>query len=130
MNLETKAVADVACDHFSADALSDFLERYDDQNKAVKELAGLIKGFYEHDLHYVADDGFKIATEVLRVVQTGVEGHLGHGAGHGGQGCGDVALGLSASHLGIDHVVGGAVEAQQACGHGAVEGERRAVAGG
>ena len=68
MNLETKAVADVACEHFSADALSDFLERYDDQNKAVKELAGLIKGFYEHDLHYVADDGFKIATEVLRVV--------------------------------------------------------------
>ena len=67
MNRETKAVADVACEHFSADALSDFLERYDDQNKAVKELAGLIKGFYEHDLHYVADDGFKIATEVLRV---------------------------------------------------------------
>ena len=68
MNLETKAVADVAREHFSADALSDFLERYDDQNKAVKELAELIKGFYEHDLHYVADDGFKIATEVLRVV--------------------------------------------------------------
>ena len=68
MNRETKAVADVACERFSADALSDFLERYDDQNKAVKELAGLIKGFYEHDLHFVADDGFKIATEVLRVV--------------------------------------------------------------
>lgn len=68
MNRETKSVADVACEHFSADVLSDFLERYDDQNKAVKELAGLIKGFYEHDLHYVADDGFKIATEVLRVV--------------------------------------------------------------
>ena len=51
MNRETKAVADVACEHFSADGLSDFLERYDDQNKAVKELAGLIKGFYEHDLH-------------------------------------------------------------------------------
>ena len=68
MNRETKAVADVACEHFSADALSDFLERYDDHNKAVKDLAGLIKGFYEHDLHYVADDGFKIATEVLRVV--------------------------------------------------------------
>ena len=68
MNRETKAVADVACEHFSAYALSNFLERYNDQNKAVKELAGLIKGFYEHDLHYVADDGFKIATEVLRVV--------------------------------------------------------------
>ena len=68
MNRETKAVADVACERFSAYALSNFLERYDDQNKAVKELAVLIKGFYEHDLHYVADDGFKIATEVLRVV--------------------------------------------------------------
>ena len=68
MNRETKAVADIACERFSADVLSNFIERYDDQNKAVKELAGLIKGFYEHDLHYVADDGFKIATEVLRVV--------------------------------------------------------------
>ena len=68
MNLETKTVAYVACEHFSADALSNFIKRYDDHNKAVKELAGLIKGFYEHDLHYVADDGFKIATEVLRVV--------------------------------------------------------------
>lgn len=71
MNLETKAVADVACERFvynSNGIIGGFLERYDDQNKAVKELAGLIKGFYEHDLHYVADDGFKIATEVLRVV--------------------------------------------------------------
>lgn len=68
MNRETKAVADIACERFSADVLSNFIERYDDQNKAVKELAGLIKGFYEHDLHYIADDGFKIATEVLRVV--------------------------------------------------------------
>ena len=70
MNQETKAVADVACERFvynSNDIICNFLERYDDQNKAVKELAGLIKGFYEHDLHYVADDGFKIATEVLRV---------------------------------------------------------------
>ena len=71
MNRETKAVADVACEHFvynSNGIIGGFLERYDDQNKAVKELAGLIKGFYKHDLHYVADDGFKIATEVLRVV--------------------------------------------------------------
>ena len=71
MNRETKAVADVACEHFvygSNGVIGNFLERYDDQNKAVKELAKLIKGFYEHDLHYVADDGFKIATEVLRVV--------------------------------------------------------------
>lgn len=70
MNRETKAVANVACERFvyNNDIIGNFLERYDDQNKAVKELAGLIKGFYEHDLHYVADDGFKIATEVLRVV--------------------------------------------------------------
>lgn len=71
MNRETKAVADVACEHFvynSNGIIGNFLERYDDQKYAVKELAKLIKGFYEHDLHYVADDGFKIATEVLRVV--------------------------------------------------------------
>ena len=66
MNRETKAVADVACEHFSADALSDFLERYDDHNNAVKDLAGLIKGFYEHDLHYVADKKKKKTNEVLR----------------------------------------------------------------
>lgn len=46
MNRETKAVADVAREHFSTDALSDFLKRYDDQNKAVKELSGLIKGAF------------------------------------------------------------------------------------
>ena len=71
MNQETKAVADVACEHFVYGgncAIGNFLERYDDQKRAVKELAKLIEGFYEHDLHYVADDGFKIATEVLRVV--------------------------------------------------------------
>lgn len=70
MNRETKAVADVACECFvyNNDIIGNFLERYDDQKYAVKELAKLIKGFYEHDLHYVADDGFKIATEVLRVV--------------------------------------------------------------
>ena len=68
MNRETKAVADVICERFSTDVLSGFLERYDDQNKAVKELAGLIKGFYEYDLHYVEDVNLKIATEVLRVV--------------------------------------------------------------
>ena len=70
MNRETKAVADVACERFvyNNDIIGNFLERYDDQKYAIKELAKLIKGFYEHDLHYVADDGFKIATEVLRVV--------------------------------------------------------------
>ena len=67
MNRETKAVADVACEHFSADALSDFLERYDDHNKAVKDLAGLIKGFYEYDLHRVENANLNIAIEVLRV---------------------------------------------------------------
>ena len=68
MNRETKAVADVACEHFSVDALSGFLERYDDHNKAVKDLAGLIKGFYEYDLHRVENANLNIAIEVLRVV--------------------------------------------------------------
>ena len=67
MNRETKAVADVACEHFSADALNDFIERYDDHNKAVKDLAGLIKGFYEYDLHRVENANLNIAIEVLRV---------------------------------------------------------------
>lgn len=70
MNQETKAVADVACRRFvynSNDIIGGFLERYDDQNKSVKELAGLIKGFYEYDLHRVKSANFKIATEVLRV---------------------------------------------------------------
>ena len=68
MNRETKAVADVACEHFSVDALSGFLERYDDHNKAVKDLAGLIKGFYEYDLHRVENANLNLAIEVLRVV--------------------------------------------------------------
>ena len=68
MNRETKAVADVALEHFSVDALSGFIERYDDHNKAVKDLAGLIKGFYEYDLHRVENANLNIAIEVLRVV--------------------------------------------------------------
>lgn len=71
MNRETKAVADVACEHFvygSNGAIGGFLERYDDQNKSVKELAKLIKGFYEHDLHRVENANLNIAIEVLRVV--------------------------------------------------------------
>ena len=71
MNQETKAVADVACERFvynSNDIIGNFLERYDDQKYAVKELAKLIKGFYEHDLHRVENANLKIATEVLRVV--------------------------------------------------------------
>lgn len=70
MNRETKAVADVACERFvygSNGTIGNFLERYDDQNKSVKELAGLIKGFYEYDLHRVKSANLKIATEVLRV---------------------------------------------------------------
>ena len=67
MNRETKAVADVACEHFSADALSYFLEQYDDQKRAIKELAKLIKGFYEYDLHRVENANLNIAIEVLRV---------------------------------------------------------------
>ena len=71
MNLETKAVADVACERFvynSNGIIGNFLERYDDQKRAVKELAKLIKGFYEYDLHRVENANLKIATEVLRVV--------------------------------------------------------------
>ena len=71
MNRETKAVADVACARFvynSNDIIGGYLELYDDHNKAVKELAGLIKGFYKHDLHRVENANLKIANEVLRVV--------------------------------------------------------------
>lgn len=70
MNLETKAVADVACERFvynSNDIIGNFLERYDDQKRAVKELAKLIKGFYEYDLHRVENANLNIAIEVLRV---------------------------------------------------------------
>lgn len=70
MNRETKAVADVACDRFvygSNGAIGNFLERYDDQKRAVKELAKLIKGFYEYDLHRVENVNLSIAIEVLRV---------------------------------------------------------------
>lgn len=71
MNLETKVIADVACERFvynSNDIIGNFLERYDDQKRAVKELAKLIKGFYEYDLHHVENANLNIATEVLRVV--------------------------------------------------------------
>ena len=71
MNRETKAVADVACERFvysNSDALANFLELYDDQKHAVKELAKLIKGFYEYDLHYVENANLKIATEILHAV--------------------------------------------------------------
>lgn len=70
MNRETKAVADVACEHFvygSNGAIGGFLERYDDQKRTVKELAKLIKGFYEYDLHRVENANLNIAIEVLRV---------------------------------------------------------------
>ena len=71
MNRETKAVADVACERFvygSNGAIGGFLERYDDQKRAVKELAKLIKGFYEYDLHRVENANLNIAKEILRVV--------------------------------------------------------------
>ena len=70
MNQETKAVADFACKRFvynSNDIMGNFLELYDDQKYAVKELAKLIKGFYEHDLHRVENANLNIAIEVLRV---------------------------------------------------------------
>ena len=70
MNLETKAVADVACERFvynSNDIIGNFLELYDDQKRAIKDLAKLIKGFYEYDLHRVENANLNIAIEVLRV---------------------------------------------------------------
>ena len=70
MNLETKAVADVACERFvynSNDIIGNFIERYDDQKHAIKELAKLIKGFYEYDLHRVENANLNIAIEVLQV---------------------------------------------------------------
>ena len=70
MNRETKAVADVACKRFvynSNGIIGNFLERYDDQKRAIKELAELIKGFYKYDLHRVENANLNIAIEVLRV---------------------------------------------------------------
>ena len=71
MNIETKAISDIACERFvysNSDALANFLELYDDQKHAVKELAKLIKRFYEYDLHYVENVSLNIATEILRAV--------------------------------------------------------------
>ena len=69
MNRETKAVADVVCERFvyNSNVIGNFLERYDDQKRAIKELAKLIKGFYEYDLHRVENANLNIAIEVLRV---------------------------------------------------------------
>ena len=71
MNIETKAISDIACERFvysNSDALANFLELYDGQKHAVKELAKIIKRFYEYDLHYVEDVNLNIATEVLHAV--------------------------------------------------------------
>ena len=71
MNILTKSIADVACERFvcsNSDALASFLELYDDPKHAVKELAKLIKGFYEYDLRYVQNVNLNIATEVLYTV--------------------------------------------------------------
>ena len=71
MNIETKAISDIACERFvysNSDALANFLELYDDQKHAVKELAKIIKRFYEYDLHYVESVNLNIATEVLHAV--------------------------------------------------------------
>lgn len=76
INIETKAVADIACEHFvysNSDALANFLERYDDQKRAVKHLAKLIKGFYEYDMHYVENANLDIAAQILRVVLNHVD---------------------------------------------------------
>ena len=67
--------------------------------------------------------------EVLAREHAGIEGKLGKGGGNAAQGLCDDALGLAASHLCIDHVVGHRVEAQQVGGHLAAQREARAVAG-
>ena len=71
MNIETKAISDITCERFvysNSDALANFIELYDDQKHAVKELAKIIKHFYEYDLHYVESVNLNIATEVLHAV--------------------------------------------------------------
>ena len=71
MNILTKSIADVTCERFvysNSDALASFLELYDDQKCAVKELAKLIKSFYEYYLRYVQNVNLNIATEVLHTV--------------------------------------------------------------
>ena len=66
--------------------------------------------------------------EVLAIEETGVEGQFAHCPRYAGQGEADVAFRLAASHLCIDHVVVEGIEAEQLGCHGAVQGERRAVA--
>ena len=72
MNRETKAIADFACERFvygSNGVIGNFLDRYDDQKHAIKELAKLIKGCYEYDLHRLDENiNLNLAKEVLRVV--------------------------------------------------------------
>ena len=67
--------------------------------------------------------------EVLAVKHAGIECHLGHRAGYRRHGKCHVALCLAAPHLSVHHVIVHRVEAQQLGCHGAVERERRAVAG-
>ena len=71
MNQETKAVADFACKRFvydSNDIIGNFLEQYDDQKHAIKDLAKLIKGCYEYDLRRLDENiNLNMAIEVLRV---------------------------------------------------------------
>ena len=71
MNRETKAVADFACERFVYNQngiICEFIEWYDDQKLAVKELAKLIKGCYEYDLRRIENVNLNIAKQVLRVV--------------------------------------------------------------
>ena len=68
-------------------------------------------------------------SEVLTVEHTCIESHLGESSRHGSHGESHVALHLSSSHLGINHVVVHAVEAEQLGCHGSVERETATVAG-
>ena len=67
--------------------------------------------------------------EVLAIEEAGIEGQLRQCAGNTGQCKTDVPLRLSASHLGIHHVVVHRVKAQQVGGHLAIQRKTAAVAG-
>ena len=66
--------------------------------------------------------------EVLRVEQAGIERHLSDSSCNSSDGKTYVTLHLSASHLGIYHIIIHRVEAQQIGGHRTVQGERTAIA--
>ena len=67
--------------------------------------------------------------EILTVEQTSVEGEFGQCPGDACHGKSYVALHLTTSHLGVDHIIGHRIESEQSCGHLSVEREGAAIAG-